>query len=51
MENALSVMNISGTKFRSMLRAGEPIPPWFAFESVVDVLREEALGSGNNHKP
>ena len=31
-----------GTKFRKMLRAGEDIPTWFAFESVVKVLREEA---------
>ena len=32
----------SGTKFRQMLRAGEDIPTWFAFESVVKVLRAEA---------
>merc|ERR1711918_242342 len=28
--------------FRKMLRAGDDIPTWFAFESVVKVLREEA---------
>jgi sulfate adenylyltransferase len=39
----LTVMHLSGTKFRQMLRAGEKIPEWFAFESVVRVLREEAL--------
>lgn len=33
-------LNLSGTKFRKMLRAGEDIPTWFAFESVVKVLRE-----------
>ncbi len=31
----------AGTKFRQMLRAGEEIPEWFAFKSVVRVLREE----------
>jgi sulfate adenylyltransferase len=35
------VKKLSGTKFRQMLRAGEPIPEWFAFKSVVDVLRAE----------
>lgn len=32
--------NLSGTKFRQMLRSGEDIPEWFAFKSVVKVLRE-----------
>ncbi|CAG9464652.1 unnamed protein product [Pedinophyceae sp. YPF-701] len=40
----LSVMKLSGTKFRQMLRSGEEIPPWFAFESVVKVLRELYVG-------
>merc|ERR1711865_311834 len=31
---------LSGTKFRKALRAGEDIPEWFAFKSVVAVLRE-----------
>ena len=31
---------LSGTKFRQMLRGGEEIPEWFAFKSVVSVLRE-----------
>ena len=35
-------MNLSGTKFRKMLRGGEDIPEWFAFKSVVKVLRENA---------
>lgn len=30
---------ISGTQFRAMLRAGEPIPEWFSFPEVVDELR------------
>lgn len=38
----LTLKSLSGTKFRQMLRAGEDIPTWFAFESVVKVLREEA---------
>ena len=35
------VDKLSGTEFRRRLRAGEEIPPWFAFESVVKVLRKE----------
>merc|ERR1712210_1827 len=34
------IRKLSGTKFREMLRAGEKIPEWFAFKSVVDVLRD-----------
>jgi sulfate adenylyltransferase len=36
----LHKLNLSGTKFRKMLRAGEDIPEWFAFKSVVKVLRD-----------
>ena len=39
-EKGLKVKKLSGTKFRKMLRSGEEIPEWFAFKSVVDVLRE-----------
>jgi len=39
-DKGLSVMKLSGTKFRKMLRGGEDIPEWFAFSSVVKVLRE-----------
>ena len=35
----LHVRKLSGTQFRKMLRGGEEIPEWFAFKSVVDVLR------------
>ena len=35
------VKKLSGTKFRAMLRAGDDIPEWFAFKSVVEVLRAE----------
>ena len=35
----LHVKKLSGTQFRKMLRSGEDIPEWFAFRSVVDVLR------------
>lgn len=31
----------AGTKFRQMLRNGDDIPEWFAFKSVVNVLREQ----------
>jgi sulfate adenylyltransferase len=44
-EKGLTIANLSGTKFRKMLRAGDDIPTWFAFESVVKVLREEAQAS------
>jgi sulfate adenylyltransferase len=36
----LTMLSLSGTKFRKMLRSGEDIPEWFAFKSVVEVLRE-----------
>lgn len=38
-EAGLEPLKLSGTKFRKMLRAGEDIPEWFAFKSVVEVLR------------
>ncbi|KAK9793216.1 hypothetical protein WJX73_001323 [Symbiochloris irregularis] len=41
----LHQLKLSGTKFRQLLRAGEDIPEWFAFKSVVDVLRD---ASGDN---
>lgn len=34
------VAKLSGTEFRRMLRAGEEIPEWFAFKSVVEILRK-----------
>merc|ERR1719440_784333 len=40
-ESGASPKKLSGTKFRQMLRAGEDIPEWFAFKSVVEVLRAE----------
>jgi len=39
-DKGLSLKKLSGTKFRQMLRGGEDIPEWFAFKSVVEVLRE-----------
>ncbi|WP_320663341.1 sulfate adenylyltransferase [Prochlorococcus sp. MIT 1223] len=36
----LHIKKLSGTQFRQMLRSGEEIPEWFAFKSVVDVLRD-----------
>eukprot|EP00775_Hariotina_reticulata_P001918 gene1918-2250_t len=39
----LTQLSLSGTKFRKMLRAGEDIPEWFAFKSVVQVLRQAIL--------
>ena len=38
----LHVKKLSGTQFRQMLRGGEEIPEWFAFRSVVEVLRAGA---------
>lgn len=46
-EKGLTTKNLSGTKFRQMLRAGDDIPTWFAFASVVKVLREEAQAAAN----
>jgi len=43
----LTKLNLSGTKFRQMLRAGEEIPEWFAFKSVVKVLRDELVNASN----
>jgi len=34
------VVKLSGTEFRRRLRAGEEIPEWFAFKSVVEILRK-----------
>jgi len=34
------VVKLSGTEFRRRLRGGEDIPEWFAFRSVVDILRK-----------
>lgn len=42
----LQVKKLSGTKFRQMLRAGDDIPEWFAFKSVVKVLREHVAVKG-----
>ena len=39
-ENKYQIMKLSGTEFRKKLRCGEEIPEWFAFKSVVDVLRQ-----------
>merc|ERR1712023_148192 len=36
----LKKVKLSGTEFRRRLRAGEEIPEWFAFTSVVDILRK-----------
>ncbi len=38
-ELGLKIKKLSGTQFREMLRSGEDIPEWFAFKSVVEVLR------------
>jgi sulfate adenylyltransferase len=38
---SLKPLKLSGTEFRRMLRGGEDIPEWFAFKSVVAVLRSD----------
>jgi len=40
-DSGLTLSKLSGTEFRRLLRAGEPIPEWFAFESVINVLRDD----------
>jgi len=37
---------LSGTEFRRKLRAGEQIPEWFSFKSVIDVLESEIKKEG-----
>ncbi len=39
-EQNIKPLKLSGTEFRKRLRAGENIPEWFAFKSVVEVLRK-----------
>ena len=36
----LKVNKLSGTEFRRLLRGGHDIPEWFAFKSVVSVLKQ-----------
>nr|AUG32523.1 sulfate adenylyltransferase [Paulinella longichromatophora] len=38
-KDGLHIKKLSGTEFRKMLRSGQDIPEWFAFRSVVEVLR------------
>merc|ERR1719401_1267898 len=38
--DGLKIQKLSGTKFRELLRSGQPVPEWFAFPKVVQVLRE-----------
>jgi sulfate adenylyltransferase len=39
-KKGVKVQKLSGTEFRKRLRSGDEIPDWFAFPSVVKVLRE-----------
>jgi sulfate adenylyltransferase len=39
-KKGLKVSKLSGTDFRKRLRSGDEIPEWFAFQSVVKVLRD-----------
>eukprot|EP00929_Paragymnodinium_shiwhaense_P043578 TRINITY_DN223_c0_g1_i5.p1 TRINITY_DN223_c0_g1~~TRINITY_DN223_c0_g1_i5.p1 ORF type:complete len:686 (-),score=217.67 TRINITY_DN223_c0_g1_i5:133-2190(-) len=36
----IKAIKLSGTEFRRRLRANEEVPEWFAFKSVVDILRK-----------
>lgn len=47
-EENLHVLKLSGTAFRKMLRGGEEIPDWFAFKSVVEVLREAVAAESDS---
>jgi hypothetical protein len=35
----MKTLSISGTKFRKMMNAGEPIPEWFSHPDVIKILR------------
>jgi len=39
-KHQIKALSLSGTEFRRRLKTGEEIPEWFAFPSVVKVLRE-----------
>merc|ERR1712151_1051537 len=39
-EKGLKIAKLSGTEFRKRLRSGDEIPEWFAFPTVVKVLRD-----------
>jgi len=39
-EKGIKIQKLSGTDFRKRLRSGDEIPEWFAFPSVVQVLRD-----------
>jgi len=39
-KRGVKVVKLSGTEFRRRLRAEEEIPEWFAFKSVVEILRK-----------
>ena len=41
----LTIQKLSGTEFRRRLRAGEQIPEWFSFRSVVTTLRNSRVGN------
>ena len=45
-EKGLKKQKLSGTEFRRLLRAGEAIPDWFSFKSVIDVLRSGKAKAG-----
>ncbi len=47
----LHVKKLSGTKFRQLLRSGQEVPEWFAFKSVVQVLRDHAQHTAHVPKP
>ena len=49
-EKGLSPFKLSGTEFRRLLRSGEDIPDWFAFKSVIDVLRNDGAESDAEEK-
>merc|ERR1711988_1962193 len=39
-KRGLKIAKLSGTEFRRRLRADEDVPEWFAFKSVVEILRK-----------
>lgn len=41
-----TVLSISGTQFRELIRHGKEVPSWFAFKEVIDEIKKANLNKG-----